>query len=159
MKQMAAMLSFLTFAGVATAATPGNFGWLNYETTKGDKVVRMKVRNEIPPAAMPAQYPNLIEMHWKYAPDAKGMPSPEIMTELARLEAATDPIQGDRVAYVMAVATGNGERTWLWYAGDPKVFAAALNDLLPGHPFPITLHLGAKEPDWKTYRAMRGQAH
>jgi hypothetical protein len=152
------MLSFLTFAGVAMAATPGNLGWLTYDTTKGDKVVRMKVRNEIPPAATPAQYPNLVEMHWKYAPDAKGMPPQEVLTELARLEAATDPIQGDRVAYLMMVATGNGERMWLWYAADPKTFTAALNSLIPGHPFPITLRLGAAEPDWKTYRAMRGQS-
>ncbi|MEA2237171.1 MAG: hypothetical protein QOC81_1895 [Thermoanaerobaculia bacterium] len=164
MKQTASILSAtiiassLLFARVAAAATPGNFSWLTYDTTKADKIVKMKVRSEIPPTATPANYPNLIEMHWKYTPDAKGLPAQEVMTEFARLEAATDPIQGDRVAYLMIVATGNGDRTWLWYAADPKTFTAALNNLLPGHPFPITLHLGANEPDWKTYLGLRGRS-
>jgi len=154
----ATILASLLFASVAAAATPGNFSWLTYETTKADKVVKMKVRSEIPPGATPAQYPNLIEMHWKYTPGATGMPAPALLTEFARLEAAIDPIQGDRVAYLMIVATGNGDRTWLWYAADPKTFTAALNNLLPGHPFPITLHLAANESDWRTYLATRGKS-
>lgn len=163
MKQIAAILcatlvSSALAADDLTIAKPSNLGWLAFDSKKSDKVLRLKVRNEVPPAATPAKYPNPIEMHWKYTPDATGMPAESVTAEFARLEAAIDPIQGDKVAYLMIVATGNGERTWLWYTADPKAFAAALNSLVPGHLYPVTLHLGPAEPDWKTYRAMREKA-
>jgi hypothetical protein len=160
MKQIAAILSATLIAStIAAATTPPNLGWLKFESKVSDKVLMWKVRNETPPAVSPAQYPNRIEMHWKYTPDAAGMPSPDAEANFARLEAAMDPVQGDHVAYLMMIVTGNGDRTWFWYAGDPKAFAAALNDLLPGHPYPITLHLGGNEPDWKTYQTLRGNKH
>jgi hypothetical protein len=156
----AAIVATTLGAPVAAAATPpANFGWLVNESKQNDKPVRWKVRGDIPPGALPAQYPSLIEMHWKYTPDAMGMPAQDVTADLARLEAAIDPIQGDRIAYLMVVVTGNGMRSWLWYAADPKAFASAMNRLIPGHPFPVTLHLGPNEPDWKTYRTMREKVH
>ena len=97
----------------------------------------------------PAKYPNAVEMHWKYAPDSKGMPPEKVVTQIAKFEATLDPLQGDRVGYLMMIVTGSGERTWLWYAADPKAFAKELNQLIPGHPFPITLNAAAKEPDFR----------
>jgi hypothetical protein len=152
----------MLIASALVAATPNspankgpNIGWLVSTTKKDNKVLLIKVRNEIPPDVQTAKFAKTIEMHWKYAPDSKGMPAEKVVSQIAKLEAAIDPIQGDRVGYLMMIVTGNGERTWLWYVADPKAFGAALNRLVPGHPYPITLNAAATEPDWKTYRALR----
>ncbi len=160
MKRIAAALGAALIASVLAAATPSidkqpNIGWVATITKEQGNLFSVKVRNAIPADAQPAKYPNAIEMHWKYPPDDKGLPSEKVLTQIAKLEATLDPIQGDRVGYLMMIVTGNGERTWLWYVADPKAFGAALNRLIPGHPFPITLNATGQEPDWKTYRAMR----
>jgi hypothetical protein len=164
MKRIAVALCAALIATALTAATPptakqANVGWVTTISKVKDNLLSVKVRNDIPADAQPAKYPNAIEMHWKYPPDAKGLPSEKVLTQIAKLEAALDPIQGDKVGYLMMIVTGAGERTWLWYVADPKAFAASLNRLIPGHPFPITLNAAAKEPDWKTYRAMRDKIH
>jgi hypothetical protein len=165
MKRIAVALCAALIASALVAATPNapnrgpNIGWVVTTSKQADSLLLLKVRNEVPPEAQPAKYPNAIEMHWKYAPDSKGMPAEKVVTQIAKFEAAVDPIQGDHLGYLMMIVTGKGERTWLWYVSDPKAFAASLNRLIPGHPFPITLTAGAKEPDWKTYRAMREKIH
>jgi hypothetical protein len=164
MKRIAIALLVASITVVLCAATPDvpsqpNNGWVVIPSKKEDKLLLLKVRNEIPSDVQPANYPTAIEMHWKYAPDSKGMPSEKVVTQIARFEAAIGPIEGDRVGYLMMIVTGTGERTWLWYTADPKAFARELNRLLPGHPFPIALNVGEKEVDWKTYRAMRTKVH
>jgi hypothetical protein len=164
MKRIAAALGAALIASALAANTPAiskqpNIGWVVTILKQEGKLLSVKVRTDIPSGAQPATYPNAIEMHWKYPPDAKGLPSEKTLTQIAKLEAAIDPIQGDRAGYLMMIVTGNGERTWLWYVADPKAFGAALNRLIPGHPFPITLNAAGKEPDWVTYRAMREKVH
>src|SRR5258708_6051800 len=160
MKRIAVALGATLIACALVAATPTsdkpvNIGWVATITKQEGHLFSVKVRNAVPAEAQPAKYPNAIEMHWKYPPDDKGLPSEKVLTQIAKLEAAVDPIQGDRVGYLMMIVTGNGERTWLWYVADQKAFGSALNRLIPGHPFPITLNAAGKEPDWTTYRAMR----
>jgi hypothetical protein len=168
MKRIAVALCAALIASALIAATPvpasvpdkgPNNGWIITTSKQHDHLLLLKVRREMPAGVQPAKYPNAVEMHWKYAPDSKGMPAEKVVTQIAKFEATLDPLQGDRVAYLMMIVTGSGERTWLWYAADPKAFAKELNRLIPGHPFPITLNAAAKEPDWKTYRAMREKIH
>jgi len=162
MKRIAVALCAAFIASALVAATPPpapakpvNIGWVATVSKQNGNLLSVKVRNDIPTEAQPAKYSNAIEMHWKYAPDAQGLPAEKTLNQIAKLEAAIDPIQGDRVGYLMLIVTGNGERTWLWYVADPKAFGAALNRLIPGHPFPITLNTAGKDPNWTTYRAMR----
>jgi hypothetical protein len=165
MKRIALTAAALLAASVVTAATPQtvppkpNAGWLVTESKRLDAPLLVKVRAEVPQGVDTAKYATTIEMHWKYAPDAKGMPAPAVVSQIAKFEATIDPLQGDRLGFPMMIVTGSGERTWLWYVADPKAFAAALNRLVPGHPFPVTLNAAAKEPEWKTWRAMREKVH
>jgi hypothetical protein len=168
MKRIAIVVCAALTASALLAATPANVpvpdkgpnnGWIVTTSKQHDHLLLLKVRNEIPADVQTAKYPNAVEMHWKYAPDAKGMPAEKVVTQIARFEAKLDPIQGDHVGYLMMIVTGSGERTWLWYTADPKAFAKEINQLIPGHPFPITINAAAKEPDWKTYRAMREKIH
>jgi hypothetical protein len=174
MKRLAVALCAALIASALIADTPAlpkktpvaaqtdkgpNVSWLVSLSKQADSLLLLKVRNEVPPDAQPAKFPTAIEMHWKYAPDAKGMPADKVVTQIAKFEAAVDPIQGDHLGYLMMIVTGKGERTWLWYVSDPKAFAAELNRLIPGHPYPITLSAGSKELNWNTYRAMRQKIH
>jgi hypothetical protein len=166
MKRIAVALCAPLIATALLADTPPapinrgpNISWVVTTSKHADDLLLLKVRNEVPPDAQPAKYPNAIEMHWKYVPDSKGMPAEKVVGQIAKFEAAVDPIQGDHVGYLMMIVTGKGERTWLWYVADPKAFAAELNRLVPGHPFPITLNAASNEPDWKTYRAVREKIH
>jgi hypothetical protein len=160
MKRMAMALGAALIASTLMADTPvppkpPNIGWVSTMSTQKGTSLLVSVRNQVPSDVKPAAYPKIVEIHWKYAPDDKGMPANLVITQMARLEAAVDPIQGDRLGYLMMIVTGGGERVWLWYVSDPKAFAADLNRLIPDHPFPITLHAAAIEPDWQTYRLMR----
>ncbi len=164
MKRIAVALIVATTALAIRAAVPAissqsNNGWVVITSKQHDKLLLLKVRKEIPADVHPASYPTAIEMHWKYAPDANGMPAEKVVGQIAKFEAAIGPIEGDRVGYLTMIVTGTGERTWLWYTADPKAFARELNRLLPGHPYPIALNVGAKEADWQTYRAMRTKVH
>src|SRR5258708_17182227 len=152
MKRIAVALGAKLIASGLIAATPAsdkppNIGWVVTISKVEGHLLSVKVRNTLPAEAQPAKYPNAIEMHWKYPPDDKGLPSEKVLTQIAKLEAAVDPIQGDRVGYLMMIVTGNGERTWLWYVADPKAFGSALNRPVPGHRFPLTLNAPGKEPD------------
>jgi Family of unknown function (DUF695) len=162
MKSLVAALGAALIASAVAAATPtppppkpANIDWVFTIMKQEGNLLSVKVRNDIPAGAQPAAFPNAIEMHWKYPPDDKGLPSEKVLTQIAKMEATLDPIQGDKVGFLMMIVTGKGERTWLWYVADPKAFGAALNRLIPGHPFPITLNATGKDPDWTTYRAMR----
>jgi hypothetical protein len=160
MKRIAVALCAAFLASALTAATPAtakqaNGGWVTTISKQQGNLLSVKVRSDVPGDAQPAKYPNAIEMHWKYPPDPKGLPSEKVLSQIAKLEAALDPIQGDKVGYLMMIVTGAGERTWLWYVADPKAFTASLNRLIPGHPFPITLSAAGKDANWTTYRTMR----
>jgi hypothetical protein len=166
MRPIAAALFALIVTSAAGADTPAppkppNIGWVaaSLKLKNAEKLVLMQVRNEIPSDASPASYPTMVEIHWKFEPDAQGMPPERIATQQDRFQADLDPIQGDHLGYLMMIATGNGERIWVWYVADPKTFGDALNRLIPGHPFPVTVNVAASEPDWKRYRAMRERIH
>jgi len=155
----AAVLVQTANAQTALEVKPDNLGWIVTTAKRNEKPLLLKVRNEVPAGVQPATYPNVIEMRWKYAPDPNGLPAQNVITDILKFEAAIDPIHGDRAGYLMMIVTGEGERRWLWYVADPKIFAAALNRLVPGHPFPITLEAAGSEPDWKTYRTEREKLH
>jgi hypothetical protein len=161
---LAIVLGAMFIASSLVAQTPAppkppSIGWVGTMMTRHDQLLYVRVRNEIPAGVEPAKYPNVIQMHWKYVPDSKDMPTDRELSRIEKLEADIDPIQGDRAGYLMMIVTGNGERTWLWYVADPKAFGDELNRLIPNHPYPITLNATGKEPDWTTYRAMRGKVH
>lgn len=151
----AALMASALSAQTTAPAKPVSIGWVTTIIKLHDNLLSVKVRDNIAADVQPAKYPNAIEMHWKYDPDDKGLPTARVLSQFAKLEADLDPIQGDRVGYLMMIVTGNGERTWLWYVADPRAFGAELNRLIPGHPYPITLNATGQEPDWTTYRAMR----
>jgi hypothetical protein len=153
----AMIIASLLAAEAPAPVKPVSIGWVGTMMTAHDRLVFVKVRAEVPAGVEPAKYPNVIQMHWKYVPDDEGMPTNRILTQLEKLEADIDPIQGDRAGYLMMIVTGSGERTWLWYVADPKAFGDELNRLIPNHPYPITLNATGKEPDWATYRAMKAK--
>jgi hypothetical protein len=166
MKRIALAAAAVLMAFAAMAATPPpappeppRSGWIFVESKKADTHLLVSVRDEVPADVQPSKYPNVVEMHWRYKPDNIGLPAPAVVTQISKFEATIDPLQGDKLGFPMMIVTGSGERTWLWYVADPKAFTTALNRLLPGHPFPVVLNAAAKEPDWKTYRAMRAKIH
>lgn len=90
MKRIAAALGAALIASVLAAATPpidkpANIGWVAMITKEQGNLFSVKVRNAIPADAQPVQYPNAIEMHWKYPPDPKGLPSEKVLTQIAKL--------------------------------------------------------------------------
>src|SRR5450631_2517124 len=93
----ALVASALVAADTPAPPKPPNIGWLVTQLKMRDKAFFVKVRNEVPESVLPAKYPNAIEVRWKYAPDSLGMPSESVVSEIARFEAAIDPIQGDHL--------------------------------------------------------------
>src|SRR5882672_8190391 len=104
MKRIAVFLCAALIASALIAATPvpapvpdkgPNNGWIVTTSKQHDQLLLLKVRSEMPA---------------KYAPDSKGMPAEKVVAQIAKFEATLDPIQGDRVGYLMMIVTGSGER-------------------------------------------------
>ncbi len=97
-----------------------------------------------------------IEVTWRYAPDASGMP--DYATSVL-MEQVTDAMQAaftrDPVAIVTGIYTGAGERNWVFYTRSLHIFQRKLNEILAPLPVLPLEFYAADDPDWEEYREMR----
>lgn len=93
------------------------------------------------------------EITWKYAGDAKGMPSNGEAELMEQMEIALDKImEKDKLAIHTSTYTGGGEKVWVYYARTLRVFGERLNEALePFELLPITIYTEL-DPEWEEYK-------
>ena len=94
-----------------------------------------------------------VEITWKYAGDAKGMPSNEEAELMEQMEIVLDKImEKDKLAIHTSTYTGGNEKVWVYYARTLRVFGERLNEALePFELLPINIYTEL-DTDWDEYK-------
>lgn len=106
------------------------------------------------------KYNDRIEITWKYAPGPDGMPDEETA---ALMERADDALRAElakeKGCLLTGVYTGAGERNWIIYTKNPRIFQSVINRAWESLPqLPVTLY-AEKDPEWGEYREMRDNTY
>lgn len=97
-----------------------------------------------------------IDVHWKYDAATNGMPSDddaELMEKIT--DALTKAFKADKVAVITGIYTGDGERTWVLYTKNLKVFGIVFNRALQELPTVPLVIDASSDPNWDEYKEMR----
>lgn len=102
------------------------------------------------------RYNDRIEITWRYAADASGMPldaDAKLMGEVD--DALRDALRKEKACILTGIYTGDGRRDWIVYTKNPRIFNSVLNRALADFPLlPLELY-AEKDPDWAEYLEMR----
>ena len=112
-------------------------------------------RDDIEAFRLSQKFKERIEVTWSYTPEHNRMPSEkeaELMEEVQLLLQAK--MEKDKLAILTSIYTGDGERTWVFYARTSKVFGERLNEALETYDMlPISLYVEI-DPEWEEYQEM-----
>jgi hypothetical protein len=117
------------------------------------RVVVFRYRMSEPDGCPTAEFQHALEVRWPYEGGSnRGMPPPSVNDQQFHFEEAIESLTEGTASYLMLVATGDGEKRWLFYVRDPDEWIANLNELLRLHPpYPLDLPHW-HEPGWETWR-------
>lgn len=110
-----------------------------------------RIRESRPSIPEIRSFTRAISISWRYDSDS-GMPSPETKAAMDTFEDAIDKLTWfNGFSELMYVATGGGDREWLFYSSDQERFMSELNELLAGHPaFPLEIEF-YDDPEWRVW--------
>ncbi|MBQ2236204.1 MAG: DUF695 domain-containing protein [Muribaculaceae bacterium] len=107
------------------------------------------------PVQQLGHYTYRVEVTWRYHALPDGMPTVDdakLMGEVHDALLAT--FDADPVAVLAGVSTGDGERSWLFYARSLHIFQRKFNEALAQLPtLPLEFH-AEEDPDWDEYREL-----
>ena len=102
------------------------------------------------------KYNYRVEITWKYETDGTGMPDVATSTLMEEVQGALQSdFMKDPVAVLTGIYTGNGERNWVFYTLNLRIFDRKLNeDLAQFDRLPLEIY-AENDPDWNEYKKMR----
>jgi hypothetical protein len=77
----------------------------------------------------------------------------ELMEKIT--DALTKACKADKVAVITGIYTGDGERTWVLYTKNLKVFGIVFNRALQELPTVPLVIDASSDPNWDEYKEMR----
>ena len=130
-----------------SAAGSGRGVGLEYESD-GFPVV-MKVMEDFPPETGRRRFKWLMVISWRYdVSDNNGMPDPEVLGQMVRLESSIDILQENQLCVQVYSKTGNGLKELVYYIGDRDIFMHAFNQELAAQPrYPLQIEF-FHDPEW-----------
>ncbi|MDD4515036.1 DUF695 domain-containing protein [Massilibacteroides sp.] len=119
------------------------------------QIISVLGRDELAEFASSGKLKDRIEITWKYEPDERGMVTEPVGKQMEDVEVALQKImEKDKLAIMTAVYSGDGERVWVFYARNVRVFGERLNEALaPFELLPITIYT-EHDPEWEEYLDM-----
>lgn len=132
----------------------GNW-WTAPTESENGRLIMVTGRKDIDKFRTNGRFKIRIEVTWKYAGDANGMPDKETS---ALMEEVQDTLQNaftkDPVAVLTGIFTGDDQRDWVFYATSTHIFGKKLNEVLAPYPLlPLTIYT-ENDPDWVEYDEM-----
>ena len=130
--------------------------WTSPAEAENGALIMVTGRRNMEQAITSGKYNYRVEITWKYKSETNGMPdedTSELMEQVQ--EALQNDFMKDPVAILTGIYTGNGERNWVFYTMNLRIFDRKLNeDLAQFDLLPLELH-AENDPDWDEYREMR----
>ncbi|UXI70720.1 DUF695 domain-containing protein [Tahibacter amnicola] len=113
-----------------------------------DTVFRFRTR--IPAQRIRSKHPMLMILRWPYPAKKDGMPRQKDIQRMSAFEDALESaIEATGIGIQAACLTGNGRRSWRYFAADPAVFLATLQPLLDTFAPEPHLFKQREDPTWE----------
>lgn len=129
------------------------------EGEKGQRVI-VTGRDGMDPFIEKGKYIYRIDIEWEYNALPDGMPEDgdaELMGEAT--DCMLETFHKDPVGIMTGIYTGEGKRTWVFYAQNLRVFGNVLNRALADLPtMPLVIE-ASEDRDWEEYREMREETY
>lgn len=119
-------------------------------------LVMVTGRRDMEQVIASGKYSYRVEITWKYEPDETGMPDEATSMLMEEVQNALQAdFMKDPIAVLTGIYTGNGERNWVFYTMNLRIFDRKLNeDLAQFERLPLEIYV-ENDPDWAEYREMR----
>lgn len=106
------------------------------------------------------KYTARVEITWQYNALPDGMPESADAALMAQVdEALKDAFRRNDVGVITGIYTGDGQRDWVIYTRNLKVFSSVFNRALEPLPtVPIVIE-ALDDPDWQEYDEMRDNTY
>lgn len=130
--------------------------WTSPTESESGRLVMVTGRRDVDKFRDNPRYNIRVEVTWKYAGDASGMPDVATSTLMSDVQEALETIfEKDPVAVLTGVYTGDNERNWVFYTLSTHIFERKINEALSGFELlPITIYT-ENDPDWAEYSEMK----
>lgn len=135
--------------------------WWTYPAeAENGKTILVTGRDAIEHFKESGKYIYRIDVKWKYNSLPDGMPEDSdarLMQEVT--DALLESFKKDQVAVMTGIYTGDGERDWVFYTKNLKVFSIVFNKSLAQLPtIPIVIE-AEEDADWEEYSHMREETY
>ena len=136
-----------------TAPTRADTGqWLILETSEAARPVVVSARHQIPDDAVRAAFPWMTRIEWRYPVLERGMPPPDLLRGMYALEEELErQVEAKDLSMLALVRTGNGLRTWTYYAKDREVAELQIGGIVKARSA-ASITLVRQEPEWASLR-------
>ena len=118
----------------------------------------LRLISDLPEDLAPGSYGDRIAIHWRYEPEADGLPRD---AESARMDFFEDvlveTVEERMGACLAIVSTAKGTKEWTVYAEDGNEVLAFAAGLARGNALPVTVTC-EKDPEWGAYRRLLAKA-
>lgn len=117
-----------------------------------DEVFVLRIRTDLETSAHRKTLPHLLTITWAYPGGGLKMPDQVTSAAMEAFEEALHALADGTAATLLShVLTGDGERTWHFYARDVEEFSRDFHAAVRDQPvFPIRISAGG-DPDWENY--------
>jgi hypothetical protein len=135
----------------------GNDWWTSpTESTDNGRTIIVTGRRGVEAAMESGKYNIRVEITWRYAGDATGMPDKATSMLMESVhDALTAVFDKDPVAILTGIYTGDDRRDWVFYTMSTHIFERKINEALADFELlPITIYT-ENDADWGEYREMR----
>lgn len=97
-----------------------------------------------------------VEIAWKYAGDASGMPDLSVSQMMEKVQdALVETFEKDPVAVLTGIYTGDNRRDWVFYTLSTNIFQRKINEALAEFPLLPLEFYAEKDPEWAEYAEMK----
>ncbi|MBQ7941924.1 MAG: DUF695 domain-containing protein [Muribaculaceae bacterium] len=130
--------------------------WTGPAEAENGALVMVTGRKDMEPVMETGKYIYRVEITWRYEGDSSGMPDEATSLLMEEVQyALQNDFMKDPVAVLTGIYTGNGERNWVFYTMNLRIFDRKLNeDLAQFERLPLELY-AESDPEWNEYREMR----
>lgn len=134
--------------------------WTAPAEAENGKLIMVTGRDGVEEVMADGRYRYRIDISWRYNALPDGLPEEEDAKLMEQVtDALLDAFRKDKVGVVTGIYTGDGERDYVIYTRNLKVFGGVLNKALAELPtVPIVID-AEDDPEWSEYREMRERSY